>query len=122
MTIKHVVAPFSEQDKLGEGLLKTKLTEAYVKIDNYGKRVNCRLERFAGIDKQDKLKDGLIKVQTEEYLSIDRLGEIDRLSEIENDDCCFIASAVYGSKEAPEVRVLREFRDNVLMKVPWGNR
>ncbi len=33
---------------------------------------------------------------------------------------CYIATAVYGSYEAPEVLILRRFRDNVLMKYKVG--
>lgn len=35
---------------------------------------------------------------------------------------CFIATAVYGSAEAPQVRELREFRDNVLNKTGIGRK
>lgn len=39
----------------------------------------------------------------------------------ENDtDECFIATAVYGDKNAPQVQKLREFRDNVLMQSSTG--
>jgi hypothetical protein len=33
---------------------------------------------------------------------------------------CFIATAVYGSYDAPEVLVLRNFRDNTLSKTTIG--
>ena len=33
---------------------------------------------------------------------------------------CFIATAVYGDSEAPEVLVLRRFRDKVLLKSESG--
>jgi len=33
---------------------------------------------------------------------------------------CFIATAVYGNETIPEVKVLREFRDNVLMQSRLG--
>lgn len=33
---------------------------------------------------------------------------------------CYIATAVYGSYEAPEVLVLRRFRDEVLSQTLWG--
>jgi len=35
---------------------------------------------------------------------------------------CFVATAVYGNPDAPQVQVLREFRDNVLMHNPAGKR
>ena len=35
---------------------------------------------------------------------------------------CFIATAVYGNVNAPEVKALRNFRDNVLMNNSLGRR
>ncbi|MEX1669431.1 CFI-box-CTERM domain-containing protein [Zhongshania guokunii] len=35
---------------------------------------------------------------------------------------CFIATAAYGSYLAPDVKILRDFRDNVLMPYQWGQR
>lgn len=33
---------------------------------------------------------------------------------------CFVAAAVYGNRNAPEVRVLRDFRDNILKENVLG--
>ncbi|HQA06079.1 MAG TPA: hypothetical protein PLD98_07280 [Clostridiales bacterium] len=33
---------------------------------------------------------------------------------------CYVATAVYGSYDCPEVRTLRRFRDNTLSKSVWG--
>ncbi|MBI2657960.1 hypothetical protein HYX08_04675 [Candidatus Woesearchaeota archaeon] len=41
---------------------------------------------------------------------------------IESSSDCFVATAVYGDPEAPQVQVLRDFKDNVLMKHPLGKR
>jgi hypothetical protein len=38
------------------------------------------------------------------------------------DPTCFVASAVYGSSEAPQVRKLQRLRDDVLLKHPIGRR
>lgn len=37
-----------------------------------------------------------------------------------NSEGCYIATAVYGSYDAPEVIILRRFRDNILRKHWWG--
>ena len=33
---------------------------------------------------------------------------------------CFIATAIYSSADHPDVKTLRDFRDNVLLKTGWG--
>jgi hypothetical protein len=38
------------------------------------------------------------------------------------DHGCYIATAVYGSYDAPEVLILRRFRDEVLLKSPAGRK
>ena len=40
--------------------------------------------------------------------------------ESDDDDECFVATAVYGDRNAPQVNVLRDFRDNVLAKSATG--
>ena len=40
----------------------------------------------------------------------------------EGDDFCFIASAAFADPNAPEVNMLREFRDAVLMKTSGGRQ
>ena len=42
-----------------------------------------------------------------------------REAEYARDDC-FVATAVYKDRNAPQVEALREFRDNVLMQDPVG--
>ncbi len=56
MAIKHQVAPSSEQNKLKEGLLRTK-DGSYVKVGNYGKNIDNFWESFSPALKQDKLDD-----------------------------------------------------------------
>ena len=102
-----------QQDRLKDGLLRTKDGD-YVTIENYGKRIHTHWERFSSVSKQDRLDEGLIKVPgISGYLSIDNLGEIEKAD-------CFIATAVYGTRDAPEVRTLRDFRDNILMQSLTG--
>jgi len=39
-----------------------------------------------------------------------------------DDGGCFIATAVYGDAHAPEVEILRVYRDRVLMQTPLGRK
>lgn len=39
-----------------------------------------------------------------------------------SDSGCYVATMVYGSCDAPNVRVLRSFRDRFLQKYTWGRR
>ncbi len=113
MKIKHNVVPIQQQDKLEEGLLRAD-DGSYLSISRQGKRIDNFWERFAETNEQDKLKQGLIKIdRTEDYISVDNLGEI------ENDDC-FIATAIYGNRDAPQVQTLRDFKDDVLMRSAAG--
>ena len=41
---------------------------------------------------------------------------------LERRDGCFVATAVYGNSEVPQVQVLRNFRDTVLMEHPVGRK
>ncbi|MFA6088997.1 MAG: CFI-box-CTERM domain-containing protein [Candidatus Woesearchaeota archaeon] len=108
------VVPFEEQNMLKNGLLKTYIGD-YVHISNYGKRRDgINFEKFAKIEEQDKFNDGLIKLQCGDYLLINKLGVL------EEEDPCFIATAVYGNINAPEVNTLRQFRDEVLAKNKLG--
>lgn len=38
----------------------------------------------------------------------------------DGDDICFIATAAYGDIDVPQVRLLREVRDRLLLKTSWG--
>lgn len=40
----------------------------------------------------------------------------------DSDSGCYVATMVYGSYDAPEVLVLRKFRDNFLQKHNWGRK
>jgi len=115
MTITHKVAPFNKQDKLGEGYLRT-VRGKYVELIQYGIDTDNGWEQFAEIDEQDKLDEGLIKFYDfDDYISFDKLEKV-----VNIDDGCFVASTVYGRKDAPEVQVLRGYRDDVLMNTAAG--
>ena len=62
---------------------------------------------------QDRLKEGLIKFPNQSYHHID---SIEKVEERE----CFVATVVYGDRNAPQVETLREFRNNVLMQSVAG--
>jgi hypothetical protein len=103
-------APFKEQDKLKEKLIKTE-EGSYIKL-------STAFYTFKGgeefIDsKQDKLKEGLIRLTNGSY------HPFDSIEKVEESDC-FVATAVYGNANAPQVEALREFRDNVLMQSKVG--
>lgn len=111
------VAPFTEQDKLKEGLIRTENGD-YFLLDRFGKELNDEWEQFAPKKEQDALDKGLIKLKRGDiYLSIDKLGTVGT-----EEYCvdCFVATAVYGDRLAPQVNILRDFRENVLMKNEFG--
>lgn len=110
MSKKHRVIPSKYQDILNKGLLRIKGGKQ-VNISYYGTTVNASWEKFAKKSKQDKLEEGLIKFNDNDkgYISIDKIEEIESYD-------CFVATVVYGNIDAPQVRTLREFRDDVLMQ------
>jgi len=38
----------------------------------------------------------------------------------ESNKACFIATVCYGNNDAPDVLILRQFRDGILLKTIWG--
>ena len=103
---KYQLAPLSEQDKLDEGLLRTS-KGGYLSVPTSNFTID-RKDRIdaSNIEEQDKLEEGLIRFNNGSYHSIDSVEEVT--------EGCFIATAVYGDINAPEVRALRGFRDDVL--------
>lgn len=108
----HRLAPFEEQDELADEILKTD-DGCYVNLVTAKLRINGRWRDDTSMF-QDKLKKkGLIKMLNDTYIPLSKIEEI-------KEGDCFVATAVYGSRDAPQVRTLREFRDNVLMQSPAG--
>lgn len=71
------------------------------------------------------LADGLVKLAISLGAPDDSISEFNSYlgrykKEEEKSDSCYIATAVYGSYEAPEVQVLRKFRDEVLQNSSFG--
>jgi len=119
MVIEHKVLPLYEQDQLNEGLLKTEEGE-YVEMLFSSALIDNSWKKFADDDEQDRLKEGLIKIEERNYggyyVSIDK---IEKVREEDKEDC-FIATAVYGNVQANQVNILRDYRDRVLIKNPFG--
>ena len=109
------LAPLKEQDKLANGFLKTN-EGRYLPIGICGVEIDDSQEIFAF--EQDRLDEGLLKLEeSREYIHINKLEEVTRFY---MGDECFVATSVYGSRDAPQVQALRELRDNCLMKTPTG--
>lgn len=56
------------------------------------------------------------------WIGIDSQGKVGRIELQPKGPPCFVASVVYGSSEAPQVRKLQRLRDDVLLKHPIGKR
>ena len=105
------LAPFKEQDKLEENLLRTN-TGSYIKLSTATYWIGGEEEFMASLT-QDKLDKGLIRFPNGSYYSIDSIEKIE-----ESD--CFVATAVYGDRNAPQVETLRKIRNDVLMQSAIG--
>ena len=92
--------------------------------------------RINPIEEQNKLAEGLVKIDDGNYINMAEyqsiigqhlqeqeaettFKELDRTEEKRAMEC-FIATKVYGDINAPQVQTLREIRDNVLMREPLG--
>ena len=62
---------------------------------------------------------GITKSSTLTYTTSD-FNDVPSSSNSESGSWCFIATATMGSYDHPEVMELRSFRDNWLLKKPWG--
>ena len=123
--------PLENQNKLAEGLLRTEEGKYVPFGPSYALNIpNGRLLHFDS--EQNRLSEGQIKVSFSEkrgnkyiskgtYLTIDQiLGSGGRITDLNGG--CFVATAVYGNPDAPQVQALRDFRDEVLMQHPLGRR
>lgn len=53
-------------------------------------------------------------------IGLDSAKQIEKVKTQKGGGGCFIATAVYGSAKAPEVKILRDFRDKVLVESKFG--
>ena len=67
------------------------------------------------------LKEGLTEEDIKELDELAKVAEASEANDVPAQKTgCYIATAVYGSYDSPEVLVLRQFRDNVLSKYLCG--
>ncbi|MFH1592365.1 MAG: CFI-box-CTERM domain-containing protein [Candidatus Woesearchaeota archaeon] len=95
--VSHKLMPFEKQDKLEEGLVRID-DGSYVGMSNYYDKIGRHLKT----DTECVFRD-LDETEAERATSD-----------------CFIATAVYGDVNAPEVQALRQFRNNVLSESRLG--
>ncbi len=119
MAKKHKLLPREEQDRFERGFLKTD-QGAYIPISRYTIIVNDAEVNLSGIEKQDQLEAGLLKLKNGEYIGIE-ISEKSREGADKVVIDCFVATAVYGDRNASQVETLREFRDEVLKPSAIGN-
>ncbi len=81
--------------------------------------IDGKWDDYDAIITQDRLKQRLIRMSNDAYIPLSQIEKIEEGEKINERDC-FIATAVYGSSDSLQVRTLREFRDNVLMRNPAG--
>ena len=88
---------------------------------NFGKNFDAWCHECTAVDcsRWDNLVNGILEEQKEEEkaASISQKQDSQQSSQKEG---WYIATAVYGSYDAPEVLILRKFRDNVLKKSRRG--
>lgn len=106
--------PLEQQDKLDECLVKCR-DGIYRNIENFNVQVGEDYWIIDSNDNQDKLKEGLIRTQAGNYIPLNKVKDVE-----EYESSCFIATAVYGDRNAPQVQTLREFRDEVLTRSKAG--
>jgi len=126
-----------QQDRLENGLLKTEEGK-YLDIVNLGVYIgevntflNCfnmevgtteKYTRFDSMAHQDKLAEGMLRVSNGTYVSLTNGGLCVNFPE-ETESLprnCYVATAVYGGINHPQVEALRQIRDRKMMKNTFG--
>jgi hypothetical protein len=126
-----------QQDRLENGLLKTEEGK-YIDIVDLGVYIGERVEwlngrdvlisdkprytRFDSMANQDKLAEGMLRVSNGTYVSLANELSVNFPEETEgrSPTFCYIATAVYGDINHPQVEALRQIRDRKVMKNAFG--
>lgn len=100
----------------GEARIKYPNNGAGCQIDSELKEMWAKGETLCAI-KRYKDYSGANLAQAKEY--VEKLNGVNKTSD---GGGCYIATAVYGSYDAPQVMTLRQFRDDVLQKYYLGRK
>ena len=70
--------------------------------------------------KAEGITTSIVRDKAIEAIALQNITKSTSTSTSSNSGCCYIATAVYGSYDCPEVWVLRRYRDYKLMNSFWG--
>lgn len=107
-----------------------RLVETRLQSGGSGFSLRCRLDRSAispEVSMQEVRTRGFSVIYERIAGFVSQVAEIDariyeHIMRPQRSSGCYIATAVYGSYDCPEVRVLRRWRDDVLLRKPGGKR
>ena len=124
--ISLTLAPLVQQDRLGKRFLRTTSTEhPYVDVSLPFSYRTKDGEDWIATKEQPELPKGLIRLKKFNRDDDGLYYRLDQIELVEVDpselSLCFIATIVYDGPDAPEVKALRRFRDDVLIPNPAGN-
>jgi len=132
----------SEVFSIGKGLARFEMTHSgssnfiVTLLDDNGNTVDLLVNEIGTFDgsKAVSIRNTgmyLLDIQADGAWTIKVTGETPKKEEVKrtedkksgnNGEGCFIATAVYGDPNAPEIDVLRDFRDETLLTNPTGQK
>ena len=81
-------------------------------------------QKLTQLCRQGKFITAIKHYRTQKKCSLkkakDYIDNMKRVNRIEDKSGCFVATACFGNYDAPEVLVLREYRDTELLKTNYG--